>query len=1091
MLKILFLDDIKCDKYIYVSWNGARNAETDSVYFDRMFASKMGIKSGDPILLQTVDDQSKLDQCTRCDIKPLSEADYQLVMLNADEIENQLLDQIRVFTTAFFQEDGDCLFNVYPIWLRSSINVPVFVKICNFEPKNKRGLILSNSAKLIIYSPGEDVPYVSVSEDNKSDKLEMQKSPIIKSMLGSMFRSVMSKVSPTESIAKVFPLFEKSNKNMSIPLYQGDSFLLRVIPSNHNCKVNLNYFTASISSKHFDRIRQYLNIKEKYCLFKLRKLLTTNELIELKKNKSSDICSVDTSSLSFEDKSHTLLVDKILKNFDSVTEFSMIIFENDNCPPDSIILNDMFRVEHSLSASSYVELTQIVENDLIHQVSTLGDIPYLIVPIASQITMYPLEITSDRFNEQTFTNKLTKSFRELLTSQLEFQNVIFTNNLLIVSFNSINFLVYYNQGSFVDLDRCDLRKLFLSCFIINPDTQILFKSVSIKFDYSKLLLNFCRDSKHIDRISLPTLYDIPTKPFGGFQSLFQQCEKFINIGLHISSNEQMVDLDSKNLYHNLFSTLLIVGPKGSGKTTLLERLQHCYTNQSFVFTKVIQCGSIRGKRIESLQKSWFNLFEEAVQRQPSILMFDDLDEISYEVANEKQRNSDDSNENVSLESVYCERVGFVFRRLVEMLQYLKSSSRFSRVVLIATSESEAALNKSIRNHNLFNQIVQVSPLSCAQRADIIREIVSQKDLSLPNRKLHPSIQFNVNRLSRATKQYQPHDLNVLMDVAFHDSLVKQLSSAVTEVDSLPETVTITEDSIKHALAESVPSHAKKVNMKLDSNKCLADVGGLDDIKDIIINTIMLPVRYPKIFSNLPLKAQKSVLLYGMPGTGKTILVEAIANESGLNFIGVKGPELLSKYIGASEQSVRQLFARAQTAAPCILFFDEFDSLAPRRGHDSTGVTDRIVNQMLTLLDGLEDMQRNVYILAATSRPDLIDLALLRPGRFDRCVRCNLPTEQERMEIIKILSRQLNFDFDSVHFDQIAKSTVNFTGADLQALLYNTYLCATRKVNLTVSGDIDVRSQTLEVTITEEDINEALNSTSPSLSEKERHNFDRM
>ncbi|OUM60389.1 hypothetical protein PIROE2DRAFT_32646, partial [Piromyces sp. E2] len=174
-----------------------------------------------------------------------------------------------------------------------------------------------------------------------------------------------------------------------------------------------------------------------------------------------------------------------------------------------------------------------------------------------------------------------------------------------------------------------------------------------------------------------------------------------------------------------------------------------------------------------------------------------------------------------------------------------------------------------------------------------------------------------------------------------------------------------------------------------------------------------------------------------PGCGKTLLASAVAKECGLNFISVKGPELLNKYIGASEKSVRDLFERAQAAKPCVLFFDEFDAIAPRRGHDNTGVTDRVVNQMLTQMDGAEGLD-GVYVLAATSRPDLIDPALLRPGRLDKSLLCNMPDLEERIDILNALSRKLELG-PSVDVTELAKKCEGYSGADLQALLYNAHL----------------------------------------------------
>eukprot|EP01127_Copromyxa_protea_P018448 TRINITY_DN5821_c0_g1_i1.p1 TRINITY_DN5821_c0_g1~~TRINITY_DN5821_c0_g1_i1.p1 ORF type:complete len:1262 (-),score=342.89 TRINITY_DN5821_c0_g1_i1:78-3863(-) len=216
-----------------------------------------------------------------------------------------------------------------------------------------------------------------------------------------------------------------------------------------------------------------------------------------------------------------------------------------------------------------------------------------------------------------------------------------------------------------------------------------------------------------------------------------------------------------------------------------------------------------------------------------------------------------------------------------------------------------------------------------------------------------------------------------------------------------------------------------------------DIGGLWEVKKALKETIEWPTRYSFLYKSSPLRNRSGLMLYGPPGCGKTQLACAVAKECGLNFITVKGPELLNKYIGASEEAVREKFVMAQMSKPCVLFFDEFDSIAPRRGHDNTGVTDRVVNQFLTALDGVESLD-GVYVLAATSRPDLIDPALLRPGRLDKCLYLGIPTTEELADIFKSQTRNLTLD-ESVDFLEIAKNCENFTGADTQALIYNAQL----------------------------------------------------
>jgi peroxin-1 len=211
---------------------------------------------------------------------------------------------------------------------------------------------------------------------------------------------------------------------------------------------------------------------------------------------------------------------------------------------------------------------------------------------------------------------------------------------------------------------------------------------------------------------------------------------------------------------------------------------------------------------------------------------------------------------------------------------------------------------------------------------------------------------------------------------------------------------LSEATLRKELDTFIPLARWSRPLRPEVRKNLSDVGGLLCAKTTLMETLVWPTTYQAIYKAVGIRMPRGILLYGVPGTGKTLLAEAVASSSGLNYIPVKGPELLSKYIGASEANVRDVFQRAAAARPCLIFFDEFESLAPRRGHDSTGVTDRVVNQLLTQLDGVEGFAEGVYILAATSRPDLIDPALLRPGRLDKSILCPMPGEEDRLDILR-------------------------------------------------------------------------------------------
>ncbi|KAK3258057.1 hypothetical protein CYMTET_32871 [Cymbomonas tetramitiformis] len=260
----------------------------------------------------------------------------------------------------------------------------------------------------------------------------------------------------------------------------------------------------------------------------------------------------------------------------------------------------------------------------------------------------------------------------------------------------------------------------------------------------------------------------------------------------------------------------------------------------------------------------------------------------------------------------------------------------------------------------------------------------------------------------------------------------------------------------------------------------ASVGGLEEAQRVMREVLELPVKHPELFSAAPLRQRSGMMLFGPPGCGKTHIVAAAAAASGLRFIGVKGPELLNKYIGQSEASVRDVFRRATASKPCLLFFDEFDAIAPKRGHDNTGVTDRVVNQLLTELDGVEGLA-GVAVVAATSRPDLIDLALLRPGRLDRMVHCDFPSRRERLEVLEVLATGMTIEDESV-LHLVADATEGFSPADLQALLGDAQLAAVHAL----VDDPDLPADTAGTPVmTRNMVVAALEAARPSVSISER------
>ncbi|XP_013908117.1 PREDICTED: peroxisome biogenesis factor 1 [Thamnophis sirtalis] len=439
--------------------------------------------------------------------------------------------------------------------------------------------------------------------------------------------------------------------------------------------------------------------------------------------------------------------------------------------------------------------------------------------------------------------------------------------------------------------------------------------------------------------------------------------------------------------------ILITGAKGSGKSTLAKAICKEAFDKLDTHLEVIDCKALRGKRLQSIQKKLEEAFLEAAWRQPSVILLDDLDHIMGVPLALEHENSPKAVQSTCLAHV-----------LKEMIKEVTSMQ--SLVVHIATSLSEQSLHSSIistQGIHIFQCFQHIQVPTQGQRYETLDSIIKNKfDFSLQK-----FCDLDLHQIAKETEGFVARDFTVLIDRAIHSCILRR--------------GTCKKEAKLWAFLGQEP--AEKTG-----------------------NT------YPELFANLPIRQRTGILLYGAPGTGKTLLAGVVAQESGMNFISIKGPELLSKYIGASEQAVRNIFIRAQAAKPCILFFDEFDSLAPRRGHDNTGVTDRVVNQLLTQLDGVEGL-KGVYILAATSRPDLIDPALLRPGRLDKCLYCPPPDQASRYEILKALSHSLPLAHD-VDFQYLAAKTEHFTGADLKALLYNAQLEAVHaNLNSTLPHEI--------------------------------------
>lgn len=475
-----------------------------------------------------------------------------------------------------------------------------------------------------------------------------------------------------------------------------------------------------------------------------------------------------------------------------------------------------------------------------------------------------------------------------------------------------------------------------------------------------------------------------------------------------------------------YGGVLLYGSRGSGKSAIANACARA-AEGAYNHVVVADCSKLSEERVPTIKESLNRWFSEAAWYEPSVVMIDDLDRLCpAEVEH--------------ADSTRARQIAEIF------LSAIRQFTTRHAIAVLATSQSKEALHAILTTSHIFDETISLKPPNKTARREIIQSLLDSES----------SDAVDWLEVANMTDGYLAGDLKFLTERAKHECLMREMTESPDA-----EFSTLQTSDYEKAIKGFTPASLRGIKLQKSSVEW-KDIGGLEETRRILLETLEWPTRYAPIFANCPLRLRSGLLLYGYPGCGKTLLASAVASECGLNFIAVKGPEILNKYIGASEKSVRDLFDRAQAAKPCVLFFDEFDSIAPKRGHDSTGVTDRVVNQMLTQMDGAEGLE-GVYVLAATSRPDLIDPALLRPGRLDKSLLCSMPDQSDRRSILVAQSRKMHLSTD-VDLDHLASRTEGFSGADLQAVLYNAHLEAIHDViskreeeEMSASGQLETGS----------------------------------
>jgi len=461
--------------------------------------------------------------------------------------------------------------------------------------------------------------------------------------------------------------------------------------------------------------------------------------------------------------------------------------------------------------------------------------------------------------------------------------------------------------------------------------------------------------------------------------------------------------------------VLLHGPPGTGKTLLAKAVAN-ETNANFY---TIGGPEIMSKFYGESEEKLRNVFEQAEKNAPSIIFIDEIDSIAPK------------REEVS---------GEVERRIVaQLLSLMDGMSSRGKVVVIGATNRVNAIDPALRRPGRFDREIEIGVPDSNGRLEI---------LQIHTRGMPLSKDVNLEKLADISHGFVGADLQSLSKEAGMRALRRilpeiDLSSQNIPVETLRKII-VTMQDFTDVSKEMEPSAMREVFVEVPDVKW-EDIGGLALIKQELQEAVEWPLKYQGVFAFADAVPPKGILLYGPPGTGKTLIAKAAANESEANFISIKGPELLSKWVGESEKGVREVFRKARQAAPCIIFFDEVDAIAPRRGGSFGGdshVTERLISQLLTELDGLEILT-NVVVIAATNRPDIIDPALLRPGRFDRLLYVPPPDRDSRLQIIRIHTKKKPLA-DDIDIDRLADSTGGYTGADIASLSSAAVMLALRE-----------------------------------------------
>ncbi|NJE10798.1 CDC48 family AAA ATPase [Thermococcus sp. MAR1] len=613
--------------------------------------------------------------------------------------------------------------------------------------------------------------------------------------------------------------------------------------------------------------------------------------------------------------------------------------------------------------------------------------------------------------------------------------------------------------------------------------------------------------KPVKEVSKTAALGVTYEDIGGLKDVIQKVREMIELPLKHPEIFEKLGIEPPK-------GVLLYGPPGTGKTLLAKAVAN-EANAHFI---AINGPEIMSKYYGESEERLREVFKEAEENAPAIIFIDEIDAIAPK-----------------REETHGEVEKRVVSQLLTLMDGLKSRGK---VIVIGATNRPDAIDPALRRPGRFDRELEVGVPDKAGRKEILQihtrgmpiepefrrgrvieileelerndayresaekalmKVKNARDEEIPeilrgiDERLYDEVKARLidgllEELAEVTHGFVGADLAALAREAAMAALRRLIKEGKIdfEAEHIPkevlEELRVTRKDFYEALKMVEPSALREVLLEVP-NVRWDDIGGLEEVKEELKEAVEWPLKYPEAFLGLGITPPKGILLYGPPGTGKTLLAKAVANESEANFIAIKGPEVLSKWVGESEKNIREIFRKARQAAPTVIFIDEIDAIAPRRGTDVNRVTDRLINQLLTEMDGIQE-NSGVVVIAATNRPDIIDPALLRPGRFDRLILVPAPDEKARLEIFKVHTRRVPLAED-VSLEELAKRTEGYTGADIEAVVREAAMLAMRRalqegiIRPGMKAD-EIRGK---VKVTMKDFESTLKKIGPSVSEE--------